>query len=74
VYDKAAQLRLKAEACRRLAELCDDAERGALWLERADHWENFAIKAAKGQARGAASNNARAAIKRKFSTARKMRD
>ena len=39
MFDKAAQLRLKAEACRRLAELCDDAARAVLWLDRADRWE-----------------------------------
>jgi hypothetical protein len=37
----------KAEACRRLADLADDEQRKALWIERADHWEQLAVKAAK---------------------------
>lgn len=45
--DDLAQLRLKAEACRRLADLAEDAERKALWLKRADDWEQLATKAAK---------------------------
>jgi hypothetical protein len=47
VLDDAAELRRKAEACRRLADLSDNAKRKALWLERADNWEGLAIKAAK---------------------------
>jgi hypothetical protein len=48
--DAAAELRLKAEACRRLADMAaaaDDPVREALWLTRADHWEELAIDAAK---------------------------
>lgn len=66
MIDRAAELRLKAEACRRLAELCDDSAREAVWLERADHWEHLATKAAKGQPRRAVPKKARADIKRKF--------
>lgn len=47
VFDEPAQLRQKAEACRRLADMSEDAARKALWLERADHWEQLAVKAAK---------------------------
>lgn len=39
-----AHLRLKAEACRRLADLTEDAEREALWLKRASDWEELATK------------------------------
>ncbi len=42
-----AQHRVKAEACRRLADLAEDAERKALWTERADKWEQLARKATK---------------------------
>jgi hypothetical protein len=64
VFDEAAQLRLKTEACRRLAELFDDSAREAVWLQRADHWEQLAIKAAKAQARRALPDKAGAPIKR----------
>jgi hypothetical protein len=47
VFDDLAQLRRKAEACRRLADMSEDAKRKAMWLERADHWEQLAVKAAK---------------------------
>jgi hypothetical protein len=43
--DDPALLRLKTEACRRLADMFVEAERKALWTERADHWEQLAIKA-----------------------------
>ncbi len=49
VQDNAAQLRMKAEACRRLAELTEDAERNTFWLLRADHWERLAAKAERRQ-------------------------
>jgi hypothetical protein len=49
--DQADHLRLKAEACRRLADLSDDIHRKLLWLERADHWERLAKKAVKVQPR-----------------------
>jgi hypothetical protein len=42
-----AQLRLKAEACRRLADMFEDADRKVLWNERAAHWEQLAMKAQK---------------------------
>jgi hypothetical protein len=42
-----ALLRLKAEACRRLADMFEEAERKALWIERAGQWEQLAIKAEK---------------------------
>lgn len=47
MFDEPAQLRQKAEVCRRLADMADDAGRKALWLERADHWEQLATKAPK---------------------------
>ncbi len=48
VPDEPAQLRQKAEACRRLADMYEeDPERQTLWIERADHWEKLAIKAEK---------------------------
>ena len=43
--DDPALLRLKAEACRRLADMFVEAVRKALWTERADHWEQLATKA-----------------------------
>lgn len=42
-----AQLRLRAEACRRLADTSENAERKELWLDRANHWEQLALKAEK---------------------------
>jgi hypothetical protein len=45
--DAPDQLRLKAEACRRLADITEDAQRKALWIERGDYWEQVAAKAAK---------------------------
>lgn len=45
--DEPAQLRLKAEACRRLADMHEDAKGKALWTERANHWEQLATKAEK---------------------------
>lgn len=49
MHDEAAELRLKAEACRRLADLAAAADpvRKALWLTRADQWNELADKAAK---------------------------
>lgn len=48
MFDEAAQLRLKAEACRRLADISNDrTERRALWLKRAGDWEQLASKAEK---------------------------
>jgi hypothetical protein len=41
------EFRLKAEACRRLAELSDDTKRAALWTERAARWDRLSAKAAK---------------------------
>jgi len=40
-------LRRKAEAWRQLADMDQSAERKALWLKRADDWEQLAIKAEK---------------------------
>jgi hypothetical protein len=34
----------KADACRRLADLVDDAERRMLWIERATEWERLAAR------------------------------
>ncbi len=45
--DESAQLHLRAEACRRLAETSENAERKELWLDRANHWEKLALKAEK---------------------------
>jgi hypothetical protein len=45
--DDSAQHRLKAEACRRLADAEEDPYRKARWMERADYWERLAAKAAK---------------------------
>jgi hypothetical protein len=42
-----SELRQKAEACRRLADISESAERKALWLKRADEWEKLAIEADK---------------------------
>ena len=36
---------MKAEACRRLADLAEDAGRRAMWDERAEYWERLAAKA-----------------------------
>jgi hypothetical protein len=47
VSDEAALLRLKAEACRRLADIAEDEYRKALWIERAHHWEQLAAKTEK---------------------------
>jgi hypothetical protein len=48
MFDEPTQLRFKAEACRRLADMSnDDTERKALWLHRADDWEQLASKAEK---------------------------
>jgi hypothetical protein len=47
MFDDPAQLRLKAEACRRLAAMFEEAERKALWIERADQWERLAVQAEK---------------------------
>jgi len=49
--DKAAELRMKAEACRRLADMSDDALQKAIWLERADDWEGLAKKAERAAAK-----------------------
>jgi hypothetical protein len=45
--DDPVQLRMKAEACRGLAVMFEDADRKALWNERADHWDKLAVEAAK---------------------------
>ena len=47
VPDDPAELRLKAEACRKLAVMFEEPERRALWIERASQWEKLAIKAQK---------------------------
>jgi hypothetical protein len=47
VDDEPAQLRLKAEACRQLADTSEEAKRKALWIERAEHWEKLAKEAEK---------------------------
>jgi hypothetical protein len=45
--DDLAQLRLKAEACRRLADMFEEPERKAHWSERAADWERLATEAEK---------------------------
>jgi hypothetical protein len=47
--NEAAVLRLKAEACQRLADLAGatDPLRKALWLARADQWNALAAQAVK---------------------------
>jgi hypothetical protein len=47
MLDDPAQFRLRAEACRRLAELADDPQRESIWLERANDWDQLAAKAEK---------------------------
>jgi hypothetical protein len=47
VSDNPAELRLKAEACRKLAGMFEEPERKVLWIERAGHWEQLAIEAEK---------------------------
>lgn len=42
-----AQLRRKAEACRRLADMSEDIDRKAMWLQRADYWELRAMQVQK---------------------------
>ena len=42
--DEVAQRRTKAEACRRLADLAEDASGRAMWDERAEYWERLAAK------------------------------
>jgi len=36
---KAADLRRRAEACRRLADMSDTEDRKSLWRQRADDWD-----------------------------------
>jgi len=49
MLDEPTELRLKAEACRRLAVISeDDTKRATLWLERAGYWEDRAVKATQG--------------------------
>jgi hypothetical protein len=45
--EEPGHLRMRAEACRRLADIADDEANKALWLKRADHWEEMAAKAEK---------------------------
>jgi hypothetical protein len=45
--EDAAQLHLRAEACRRLADTSENVDRKELWLERADHWGQLAVNAEK---------------------------
>jgi hypothetical protein len=47
VPDDSAELREKAEACRKLAGMFEEPERKTLWHERAAHWEQLAIEAGK---------------------------
>jgi hypothetical protein len=45
--DDVFALHRKAGACRQLADMDQSAERKALWLKRAEHWEEVATKAEK---------------------------
>ena len=45
--DEAAQHRIKAEACHRLADLAEDVGHRAMWDERAEYWHRLAAKAKK---------------------------
>jgi hypothetical protein len=45
--DEAAEHRMKAEVCRRLADLSQEAERKTLWINKAGYWEELAAKVAK---------------------------
>ena len=47
MLDDSAELRLKAEACRKLVGMFEEPERKALWIERASHWEQLAKEAEK---------------------------
>ena len=42
-----AALQFKANACRALAETSDSAERKAIWLRRAQQWDDLSLKAAE---------------------------
>src|SRR6185437_2788787 len=42
-------LRFKANACRVVAETSDSPERKAIWLKRAQQWEELALKTAERQ-------------------------
>ena len=53
--DRVLLLRLKAEACRVLAEICNDVTRETHWLEQAQHWETLATEIARKQSRKPAS-------------------
>jgi hypothetical protein len=44
MVDEAAQHRIKAEACRRLADLAEDADSRTMWDERAEYWDRLAAK------------------------------
>jgi hypothetical protein len=44
MLDDHAEWCRKADSCRTLAKLSDTAERKALWLARADHWQELALK------------------------------
>jgi hypothetical protein len=47
MFDEVSQARARAEACRRLADITEDAPRKALWLARADYWDKLAVSAAE---------------------------
>jgi hypothetical protein len=49
MLDDPTQLHVKAEVCRLLADTAEDAQRKALWIERAHHWEQLAATAASQQ-------------------------
>jgi len=45
--DTLAQLHRKAEECRQLADTSENVVREAIWLDRADYWEELAQEAEK---------------------------
>lgn len=46
MFDELALSHARAEACRRLAHITENPARKALWIERAQHWEELAAKPA----------------------------
>ena len=48
-----AELRQKAEACRKLAGMFEEPDRKVLWIERAGHWDQLAIEAERRKLREA---------------------
>jgi hypothetical protein len=64
VFDEAAEFACKGRSVSAISRLFDDPAREVIWRQRADHWEQLAIKAAKAQARRAPPDKPGAPIKR----------